>query len=56
MTWPRREPADLIAQMGRHWGWLLGYGVLTVLAGIIVLSFPGLTFPATIRHLQSRLP
>jgi len=33
MTWPTREPADLIARLGRHWGWLLGYGILTGSAG-----------------------
>jgi uncharacterized membrane protein HdeD (DUF308 family) len=29
--------------MGRHWGWLFGYGLLTVLAGVFVLAWPGAT-------------
>jgi uncharacterized membrane protein HdeD (DUF308 family) len=61
VTWPTREPADMLAQLGRHWGWVFAYGVLTLLrempargwsvvmgilsalAGIIVLAYPGLT-------------
>jgi uncharacterized membrane protein HdeD (DUF308 family) len=43
MTGQAQEPADLLAQLGRHWGWLLGYGVLTLLAGIAVLAWPGET-------------
>jgi uncharacterized membrane protein HdeD (DUF308 family) len=43
MTWPTREPADLIARLGRHWGWLLGYGILTLIAGVAVLAWPGET-------------
>jgi uncharacterized membrane protein HdeD (DUF308 family) len=43
MTWPNREPADMLAQLGRHWGWLLGYGILTLLAGVFVLAWPGET-------------
>jgi uncharacterized membrane protein HdeD (DUF308 family) len=43
MTWPTGEPADLIARLGRHWGWLLGYGILTLLAGVAVLAWPGET-------------
>jgi uncharacterized membrane protein HdeD (DUF308 family) len=43
MTWPAREPADMIAQLGRHWGWVFSYGVLTLLAGLGVLVWPGET-------------
>jgi uncharacterized membrane protein HdeD (DUF308 family) len=43
MTSATREPADLLAQLGRHWFWLLGYGILTLLAGIAVLAWPGET-------------
>jgi uncharacterized membrane protein HdeD (DUF308 family) len=44
VTWPTtREPADMIAQLGRHWGWVFSYGVLTLLAGVGVLVWPGET-------------
>jgi uncharacterized membrane protein HdeD (DUF308 family) len=43
MTWPAREPADMIAQLGRHWGWVFAYGVLTLLAGLGALVWPGET-------------
>jgi uncharacterized membrane protein HdeD (DUF308 family) len=38
-----QQPADMIARLGRHWGWLLAYGVLTLLAAIAVLAWPGET-------------
>jgi uncharacterized membrane protein HdeD (DUF308 family) len=38
-----REPADLIDQVGRHWGWVLAYGILTLLAGVAVLAWPSET-------------
>jgi uncharacterized membrane protein HdeD (DUF308 family) len=43
MTDQAQEPADLLGRLGRHWGWLLGYGVLTLLAGIAVLVWPSQT-------------
>ena len=43
MTWPAREPADMLARLGRHWGWVFAYGVLTLLAGVFVLAWPGAT-------------
>jgi len=43
MTWPATEPADMLARLGRHWGWVLAYGVLTLLAGVFVLAWPGAT-------------
>src|ERR1700684_2505879 len=43
MTWPAREPADMLAQLGRHWGWVFAYGVLTLLAGVFVIAWPGVT-------------
>jgi uncharacterized membrane protein HdeD (DUF308 family) len=43
VTWPTREPADLIARLGRHWGWILAYGILTLLLGVFVLAWPGET-------------
>jgi uncharacterized membrane protein HdeD (DUF308 family) len=29
--------------VGRHWGWALAFGIITVIAGIVVLSWPGPT-------------
>jgi uncharacterized membrane protein HdeD (DUF308 family) len=42
-TWQGQEPADMIGRLGRHWGWVLAYGILTLLAGIGVLVWPGET-------------
>jgi uncharacterized membrane protein HdeD (DUF308 family) len=33
----------MIGQLGRHWGWVLAYGILTLLAGVLVLAWPGET-------------
>jgi uncharacterized membrane protein HdeD (DUF308 family) len=33
----------MVAQLGRHWGWVFGYGVLTLIAGVAVLAWPGET-------------
>jgi uncharacterized membrane protein HdeD (DUF308 family) len=33
----------MLTRMGRHWGWLLGYGILTLLAGVAVLAWPSVT-------------
>jgi uncharacterized membrane protein HdeD (DUF308 family) len=38
-----QDPADLFARVGRHWGWVLAYGILTLLAGVIVLAWPSET-------------
>jgi uncharacterized membrane protein HdeD (DUF308 family) len=43
MTHPVQSPANTIARLGRHWGWVLAYGLITVLAGIVVLAWPGET-------------
>jgi len=37
------DPADMVARVGRHWGWVLAFGIITVLLGIIVLAWPGRT-------------
>src|ERR1700689_2885349 len=39
----RQDPADLMARVGRHWGWELAFGVITVLIGIAALVWPGRT-------------
>jgi uncharacterized membrane protein HdeD (DUF308 family) len=33
----------MLARLGRHWGWVLAYGILTLLAGVGVLAWPGET-------------
>lgn len=43
MTEPVQQPAEMLARLGRHWGWVLAYGVLTMVAGIAVLAWPGET-------------
>ena len=38
-----RDIADVLAGIGRHWGWLLTFGIITVLAGVLALVWPGRT-------------
>jgi uncharacterized membrane protein HdeD (DUF308 family) len=37
---------DAIARMGRHWGWSLAFGVITVAAGVAALVWPSITILA----------
>ncbi|MGN6681415.1 MAG: HdeD family acid-resistance protein [Streptosporangiaceae bacterium] len=37
------DPADMVARVGKHWGWVLAFGIVTVLLGIIALAWPGRT-------------
>ena len=39
----RPDPADLVARVGRHWGWVLAFGIITVVIGIAALAWPGRT-------------
>lgn len=34
------DPGDLLGIVGRHWGWALAFGVLTVIAGILLVVWP----------------
>ena len=44
MTQPLRpDAADMLGRVGRHWGWALAFGIITVIAGIVVLAWPGPT-------------
>lgn len=43
MNEPVQQRADMLATVGRHWGWVLGYGIITLLAGIAILVWPGET-------------
>jgi uncharacterized membrane protein HdeD (DUF308 family) len=38
-----QESADMVGRLGRHWGWLFAYGLLTLIAGIAVLVWPSET-------------
>ncbi len=40
---PVQQGADMLARLGRHWGWALIFGIITLLAGIVVLAWPGET-------------
>ena len=46
MREPVQQGADMLAKLGRHWGWVLSYGIITLLAGIVVLAWPGATLLA----------
>jgi uncharacterized membrane protein HdeD (DUF308 family) len=39
----RGDVADVLAGIGRHWGWVLAFGIVTVLAGLLTLAWPGRT-------------
>jgi uncharacterized membrane protein HdeD (DUF308 family) len=39
----RNDAADVLAGIGRHWGWVLAFGIVTVLAGLLTLAWPGRT-------------
>jgi uncharacterized membrane protein HdeD (DUF308 family) len=38
-----QEPAEMLGRVGRHWGWLFAYGLLTLAAGLAVLIWPSET-------------
>jgi uncharacterized membrane protein HdeD (DUF308 family) len=39
----RTDAADMLAGVGRHWGWVLVFGIVTLLAGLLTLVWPGRT-------------
>jgi uncharacterized membrane protein HdeD (DUF308 family) len=39
----RTDPADMLSQVARNWGWALAFGILTVALGIVALAWPGRT-------------
>ena len=44
MTTPlRRDIGDELGRIGRHWGWLLLFGILMVAAGLCAVVWPGPT-------------
>jgi hypothetical protein len=40
------RPAEAIGRIGKHWGWMLAFGMLTIAAGICALVWPGITLLA----------
>ena len=40
------DMGPVLARLGGSWGWLVAYGVLSVLAGIIAIIWPGATLTA----------
>ena len=42
----RTDAADMLAGVGRHWGWVLVFGIVTVLAGLLAIVWPGRTIVA----------
>jgi len=43
VTGMRSDPADMVVRVGRHWGWILAFGVVTLLTGVAALVWPGRT-------------
>jgi uncharacterized membrane protein HdeD (DUF308 family) len=39
----RTDPADILARVGGHWGWVLAFGIITLLTGLAALAWPGRT-------------
>jgi uncharacterized membrane protein HdeD (DUF308 family) len=35
------DPQDMIATVGRSWGWLLFFGIVSIVAGILITMDPG---------------
>jgi uncharacterized membrane protein HdeD (DUF308 family) len=39
----RADPADMLGRLGRHWGWAIFFGIVTLALGILALAWPGRT-------------
>jgi uncharacterized membrane protein HdeD (DUF308 family) len=39
----RPDAADVLMRVGHHWGWLMAFGIVTVVAGVLVIAWPGHT-------------
>ena len=39
----RSDPADTMAAWGRSWGWILGFGIVTLILGILIVAWPSET-------------
>jgi uncharacterized membrane protein HdeD (DUF308 family) len=38
-----RQPDEMLGLLGRHWGWVLFYGIITLAAGVAAIVWPGET-------------
>jgi uncharacterized membrane protein HdeD (DUF308 family) len=45
-TYPPSGASSALGKLGRHWGWLLAFGILTAAAGIAAAVWPGITLLA----------
>jgi uncharacterized membrane protein HdeD (DUF308 family) len=43
---PQADVAATLTTVGRHWGWMLAYGIVTFAAGIAALAWPAVTLLA----------
>lgn len=39
----RPDPADMLERVGKSWVWIMAFGIITLLAGVAVLVWPGRT-------------
>jgi uncharacterized membrane protein HdeD (DUF308 family) len=37
----RSDPQDMIGALGRSWGWILFFGIVSIVAGALVIARPG---------------
>ena len=37
---PSSDPAAMLGELGRSWGWILAFGILTLIAGAIIVANP----------------
>jgi uncharacterized membrane protein HdeD (DUF308 family) len=37
------DPADTLVAIGRSWGWVLVFGIITLIAGLLTVAWPGRT-------------
>src|SRR6266487_3288666 len=42
----RGDVADVLARIGRQWGWVLAFGIVTLVVGVLVLIWPDRTVVA----------
>lgn len=40
------DPAEMLGRVGRHWGWALFFGIITLVLGVLALAWPGHTLIA----------
>ena len=40
---PVADAADMLVRVGRHWGWIMAFGFITFVVGVLALVWPGET-------------